>query len=229
MKDGDIDDVLKRAGGDADGVDPALLARVNAAMGASLEPVRPLPHPLALTALVAAICLAVGAVGGLLLKPHGIEAMTWRQIAVVFPVVVALAWLAARASVREIIPGSLRRMGPGAILLACCAALAAAFAAVFSDYHVERFVPQGLTCLKAGLGVAAPAALLMWLALRRGYAVNPAAAAAAVGTAAGLAGVGMLELHCVNFEVLHVLVWHVAVAPVSAGVVVLLARLRRRG
>ena len=26
----------------------------------------------------------------------------------------------------------------------------------------------------------------------------------------------VLELHCVNFEALHVLVWHTAVVPVSA-------------
>jgi hypothetical protein len=34
---------------------------------------------------------------------------------------------------------------------------------------------------------------------------------------AGLAGLAVLELHCANFEALHVLVWHTLVVPVSAG------------
>lgn len=224
MRDRDIDDALRRAAGRSPDVDPALLDRLTRDMGASLQPVRPLPHPAALTAITAAVCLTVGAAGGALLHPRGIEQMSALQIAVIFPVVAVLAWLAARASVRQMIPGSWQRFGPVSILLAVCAALAAAFLAVFSDYHAERFVPQGLTCLKAGLAVAAPAALLIWLALRRGYAVNPTAAALAMGTLAGLAGIAMLELHCTNFEVPHVLLWHVAVAPVSAAVAFLLLR-----
>jgi hypothetical protein len=39
----------------------------------------------------------------------------------------------------------------------------------------------------------------------------------AVGSLAGLAGPAVLELHCANFEALHVLVWHTLVVPVSAG------------
>jgi hypothetical protein len=35
---------------------------------------------------------------------------------------------------------------------------------------------------------------------------------------AGLAGVTMLELHCSNFEALHVLVWHTLVVPVSGAI-----------
>jgi hypothetical protein len=37
-----------------------------------------------------------------------------------------------------------------------------------------------------------------------------------------LAGVGVLELHCPNFEAAHILVWHTAVVPVSgaAGAIV---------
>ena len=32
----------------------------------------------------------------------------------------------------------------------------------------------------------------------------------------GLAAVGVLELHCPNFQAAHVLVWHTAVVPLSA-------------
>jgi hypothetical protein len=70
--------------------------------------------------------------------------------------------------------------------------------------------------LATGLLIAIPAALLGWGLLRRGYAVNPVAAGLAGGSLAGLCGLGMLELHCANFQALHVLVWHTAVVPVSA-------------
>jgi hypothetical protein len=43
------------------------------------------------------------------------------------------------------------------------------------------------------------------------------------GTLAGLAGVTMLELHCANFEALHVMLWHTAVIPVSGAAGALLA------
>jgi len=59
-------------------------------------------------------------------------------------------------------------------------------------------------------------AFLSWLLLRRGFAVNSVSAGLVGGALAGLCGVTMLELHCVNFEALHVLVWHTAVVPVSA-------------
>jgi len=95
--------------------------------------------------------------------------------------------------------------------------LAAVFGLLFDDYHMEHFVPAGLTCLSAGLLHAIPAALIAGWVLRRGYALDSVSAGLAVGALAGLAGLAMLELHCANFEALHVLVWHTLVVPVSAG------------
>jgi hypothetical protein len=43
------------------------------------------------------------------------------------------------------------------------------------------------------------------------------------GTLSGLAGLIMLELHCPNFEVPHLVVWHTAVVLFSGGVGALLA------
>jgi hypothetical protein len=48
------------------------------------------------------------------------------------------------------------------------------------------------------------------------------------GTLAGLAGVTMLELHCPNFEALHVMLWHTAVVPASGAAGALLGWLRNR-
>jgi len=51
------------------------------------------------------------------------------------------------------------------------------------------------------------------------------AAGLAAGTVAGLAGLGMLELHCPNLKAVHVLVWHVAVVAVSGGLGFALGRM----
>ena len=87
-------------------------------------------------------------------------------------------------------------------------------------------------CLTAGLLHAIPTVLAGWWILHRGFAVNTLAAALALGSLAGLAGVSMLELHCVNFEAPHAMLWHTAVLPLSGGIWALLAwgvRLLRNG
>jgi hypothetical protein len=103
------------------------------------------------------------------------------------------------------------------------------FALLFHDYRVEHFVPAGLACLLTGLACAAPAVLLgLWL-LRRGWAVNPVAAGLVAGEPAGLAGVTLLELHCTNFEALHMIVWHILVVPVTGGAGAILGWVSQRG
>ena len=95
--------------------------------------------------------------------------------------------------------------------------LAGVFALLFRDYRTEHFVSLGVICLVTGVLHAIPAGLLSWLVLRRGFAVNSVSAGLVAGTLAGLAGVGLLELHCPNFQAIHILVWHTAVVVVSAG------------
>ena len=51
-----------------------------------------------------------------------------------------------------------------------------------------------------------------------GWVVNPVSAGFVAGLLAALAGVSMLELHCSNFQTLHVLVWHTLVVPVSGAI-----------
>ena len=93
---------------------------------------------------------------------------------------------------------------------------------LFRDYSTDHFFSAGIACLLTGLLHAIPAGLLSWLMLRHGFAVNAASAGLVAGTLGGLAGVGMLELHCPNFQAAHILVWHTAVVPVSAALGALL-------
>ncbi len=49
------------------------------------------------------------------------------------------------------------------------AALLGVFALVFRDYRTDHFISAGVACLKTGLLLAVPAALLNGLLLRRGF------------------------------------------------------------
>ena len=135
----------------------------------------------------------------------------------IFPALAILIWLAATALVSETIPGSRRLLSPAVLLGVSKGLLLAIFSVMFRDYHAEDFVHQGVICLVAGLAHAIPTAFASWLLLRRGFAANPLTAGLVAGTLAGLAGVAMLELHCANFQALHVMLWHTAVILVSAG------------
>ncbi len=213
MKDPEIDHILNQP---APAVDPALLARITASLGASLAPVRPLPAPWKLIALLILIWSATASAASVLLGAYGIAHLSLPQTAAIFPLLTALAILSASLSVAQIIPGSRQLLSPRLLLATACAALLVLFPLLFQDYTITNFLRSGNRCLTAGISVAFPAGLLAWLVLRRGYAVNRAAAGLAAGTLAGLTGVTMLELHCPNLEVFHVLLWHTAVIPVSA-------------
>jgi len=233
MNDRDIDDIFERAAKAPGAVDPALVERISGAIGSSLRPVRPLPRPWVLVSALILACAAVAIGGAARLGFNGIRALSALEIAPIFSALGILTGLAAMLSAAEMAPGSRLLLSPAHLMVLASLALAAIFALLFHDYRMDGFAPQGIRCLATGLLHAIPAGLLGWLVLRRGFAVDPAAAGLAAGSLAGLTGVIVLELHCPNFRVMHVVVWHTAVIPLSALAGALLARtvhaLGRRG
>ena len=223
MKEREIDEVLARAAKDASAVSPALLESIVGSIKPSMRPVRPITPAWLLTAGLILIATAVALAGAARAGLYGIERLTVFERIVIFPALVLLLWASAVEFAASMVPGSRRRMHPGVLLAISCLVMIGVFAGVFRDYHTTHFVSAGIACLVAGLVHAIPVALLSWLLLRRGFAVNPVAAGAVAGTLAGLAGVTMLELHCPNFQVLHVVVWHTAVIPASAAAGALIA------
>lgn len=223
MKDEEIDDVLNRAAQAPPGLKPETLQRVAASIKLPLRPVRPLPPTWVLTGGLVLVCAAVSWAGAAHAGFFGFDKMNVLERSVIFSALLIFAWLAGNGFVREMIPGSRRRISPGALLGFGCAALLSVFAYLFRDYQNDHFVSIGILCLITGLLHATPAALLSWLLLRRGFAVNSISAGLVAGTLGGLAGVGMLELHCPNFEAAHILVWHTAVVPLSGALGALVA------
>jgi Negative regulator of sigma F len=216
VRDEEVDEVLEKASRVAHEVEPALLKRVADSISSSLRPVRPLPPTWVLTGGLVLICAAVALAGAARTGFYGIEKLGLLERVLIFSTLGILAWVAGKEFVGELIPGSRHRVSPAALLTIASVALLGVFALLFRNYRTDHFISAGIACLLTGLLLAIPAAFLCWLLLRRGFAVNSVSAGLVGGALAGLCGVTMLELHCVNFEALHVLVWHTAVVPVSA-------------
>ncbi len=228
MRDEEVDKVLQNASRVAPQVEAALLKRIADSINPSLRPVRPLPPTWVLTGGMTLICAAVAVVAAACTGFFGIGKLGLWERVLIFATLGILVWVAGREFVSELIPGSRPHLSPGALLAIGSAALLAVFALVFRDYRTDHFISAGVACLLTGLLLAIPAAFLSWLLLRRGFAVNPLAAGLAGGGLAGLCGVVMLELHCANFQALHVLVWHTAVLPLSAAAGALVGLALRR-
>jgi hypothetical protein len=222
VKDEEIDDVLKKAAQAPQDLDPLVLERIGDSIKPSLRPVRPLPPVWLMAVGLVLVCTGVSLAGAARGGFFGVVKMNLLERSLVFPALGLLACLAAVSFVHQMIPASRLRVSPGALLALSSAALLAIFADLFRDYQTDHFLSAGMACLLTGLLHAIPAGLLSWLMLRRGFAVNPASAGLVAGTLGGLAGVGMLELHCPNFQAAHILVWHTAVVPVSAALGALL-------
>jgi hypothetical protein len=216
MKDRAMDDILKQAALAPQTVNPALLDQAAASIGNSFLPVRPLPPSWAMESGLIAIAVAIAMAGAAKAGFFGILKLNFFERMIVFSALSILIFLAASAWVSENIPGSKRRLSSSALLGVTIFGILAVFGVLFRNYETHRFLSSGLICLRLGLLHAIPTAFLGWLILRRGYAVNAVASGLVAGILAGLAGVTMLELHCPNFQALHVLIWHTAVIPVSA-------------
>jgi hypothetical protein len=212
----DMDRILAQAANRsaAPDSDSVTIARAKASLPGSLAPVRPIRSPWVFVCLFVAAFAAIALCGAWTFGIRGLPVLSVVRRAVIFPVVLAGAWIAAIASAREMRPAGGRGMGPVALTIGVCVPLVA-FAVLFHDYNFQNFVPEGVKCLLAGLACAIPAALLIFLLLRRGFILDYRAAGLAAGTLAGLAGLGMLELHCPVLKAPHIMFWHVAVVWVS--------------
>ncbi|MGB2627547.1 MAG: NrsF family protein [Candidatus Acidiferrum sp.] len=227
MRDGEIDEILRKAAVRVPDVEAALLKRVADSIQPSMRQVRPLPRTWVLAGVLMLICAGVGLAGAARAGFYGFEKMSLLERALIFSTLAVLSCVAGTEFVNEMIPGSRRRISAGGLLGLASVVLVLVFAVLFHDYHTERFVSLGFVCLITGVLHAIPAGLLSWLVLRRGFAVNSVSAGVVAGTLAGLAGVGVLELHCQNFQAMHILVWHTAVLVVTAALGALVGKTMR--
>jgi hypothetical protein len=154
------------------------------------------------------IFLAAVGVGALRLGINGLGALSVEQKVAVFSTLTVGALLLGLSVVRQMVPGSKRDLSVAALPAVILIGLALVIVVSFQPREERSFVATGVICMKNGLAYSVPAALLLWMLLRRGAVLFPKVTGAAVGGLAGLVGMSVLEVNCVNVNVFHVLVWH---------------------
>ena len=215
MNDRELDRLLNDAKG-PQGPEADTLSRIADSVAASMRPVRPIAATWLLTARLVLVCTGVALAAAASLGFSGVVRMTSPARTGVFSVLAILLLVAASELVRVTIPGARRRFSSGTLLGVAAVGMAAILFLCFRDFRTTHFWHAGMVCLALGTGTGLFAALLAWIVLRRGFAIDARTAGLVSGTLSGLSGVSMLELHCPNFETAHLLVWHVGVLLLSA-------------
>jgi hypothetical protein len=223
MKDTELDRILRTAARRPIEVSPAVLERIARSLCTSIEPVRPLPPTWVLTSRLLAMNSMIAVAGAVLSGFDAIEALSPKGRIPLFVTLAILGYATGRELVSQFIPGSRHVVVPRVLAATIVALLFSVPAFLLRDHRTDHFIAAGVTCLTTGLICSAPAGLISAWVLRRGFAVNPVSAGLALGILSGIAGVAMLELHCANFQPLHLL-WHLLVVPVAGIVGVLVGQ-----
>ncbi len=216
MKPDDMDRIIEQAAGRiaAQEQDSRVVESVESVLLKDLRPVRPLAPVWSFSALLVGLFAFFAILSGSILGLHGIRVLSPSQMAWIFSALLGTGMMAGVALAREMRPASGVRFGYSVPIIANALFLIV-FAALLTGYGIKNFVAEGIPCLVAGLSVSLPTAVAIALILRRGFILDWKKTGTLAGTLAGLAGLGMLELHCANLKAIHVLAWHVAVVVMS--------------
>lgn len=190
----------------------------------SLTPVRPQATPRVLAAqfLMVFFLFAAPLIG--MMGTAGFHEMNATQMAGIGTVLIAGAALLSMSLAWQMSPGSLQRVPPRVVVLSLLAGFLFGTALLFPWQRPEAFLSRGLTCLKAGLLMAAPSAVLFWLLLRRGHTFSSGILGATLGAICGLLAASVLQLHCSHQDAAHLLVWHGGLVVISIALGALLMR-----
>lgn len=137
--------------------------------------------------------------------------MNWARRILICTSLGASAALLAYSMVQQMFPGSRCRISPPLLPVGIFVCLTLILAGLFEVGHSGSFIRDGMPCFEAGIPYAIVAAILFWLILRRGAVLSARTTGAICGALAGLIGVSVLEIQCSNFDLRHILVWHLGV------------------
>ena len=202
---------------EATAVEEALCSKISGRLQGS-APVKPLPCRTRLTAAFLGIFLA-GAGLWVLDSGWAADSMTSLQLTGTLAAVAAAAALAAVVLSREMAPGD-KRVGPvGWMTLLAIGGLGLVVAVLFPwERSGSSWLSAAMQCHTHGAMIAIPTAAAAFLIFRRGAALRPGAAGAAIGLLAGLAAMATLHLACAMHTALHITAGHLSI-PAGAALI----------
>ncbi len=192
------------------------LKQIENALTANLRPVQPLAPGGVYMAGFLGVFIAVCAIGGFIAGQFGWHALSELQKVAVFAPLVATIALLAFSLVGQMRPAAKHVRSSAWASAGLFVLLLLIMTVVFQSSQEPAFVRHGLACFRTGMTYATPAAFFFALLLLRGAALTPAPTGATAGGLAGLVGLAVLEIHCPNLNVYHIVAWHVSVTLVCA-------------
>jgi hypothetical protein len=195
---------------------PARLKQIEAAILAGLEPVRPVPSPRSSSLMQVLLLLIVVGAGAAVFGTSGWSALTWTQRLAMFTTLAAGMGLLGFSSARQVVPGAAVLVPPSVAVVGVVVVIASLVAVLFQPRPDPAFVSHGLKCLALGLVCALASGVPLWRLLARAAILQPTVTGATAGVLAGLAGLAVLEIHCPNLDVAHIVTWHLGALLASA-------------
>ena len=195
---------------------PEMLQNLARKLAAGLRPVRPLAPMRYFLCAFAGIFGLIVALGVYRMGPFAISVMSPVQGVTILCALAASAGLLAYSLVHQMVPGSRQPLNPELLPAAIMIMLLLVTAVLFQFQYHANFWGNSWGCFRAGAPFALIAILPIWLLLRRGAVLTPRSTGAAAGLLAGLVGASVLEIHCPNLDVSHILIGHLGVAVAGA-------------
>lgn len=210
----ELDELFRRQADAFDATDAVRSIR-QVAQG-DLKPVKVLPGPVFFTLSFLAIAAVLAIAGALVLTGNGWSALTPLARASVFVTLAASAALLAFSLSLQMVPGSRVYWTPSLIVIGLCVLILLVLTGLFQFKAEPQFLRAGLICMRTGTPFAIPAAILFAIVLRRGAVLSPRRVGMLCGMLAGLVSMAVLEVHCPNLDLLHIVMWHFGIPVLGA-------------
>lgn len=205
-------------------VSPEVQRRIVERAQKSLEPVSQLRSISVLAGQLLIVFVLLAAAASSMMKVAGIEAMNMVQLIGISAILALGVLLLSRSLAWQMTPGSMQRIPARTALLILGAGFLIAIVFLFPWKTPEAFMTRGLRCLRIGLTLAVPTAVVFWILVRRGAPLNRTTLGATLGALAGLLSVTVLQFTCNLQDIGHLLVWHGGVLVISTVMGALLGR-----
>jgi len=201
-------------------VSPVVQARIEVALRQSLRPVSPLPSLAARTSQFFGLFVVISVLKLATFGTAPFAQMNTEERIGQYIVTVAAALLLSVSLAQAMTPGRLRRLSPGTAVVLGVTIFVLGIILFVPLAGTRSFVAEGWPCLRAGLLMALPASLLLWVVLRRGAPLGGPALGLTLGAAAGLLAAIVPNVSlatCSHDEILgHLLVFHGGVVLLSS-------------